>query len=53
MLKFSVIALLLLLANINLFAQEGVDILWNEISKTVAEGDFEGYVGLPIILMRF
>lgn len=43
MLRFSVIALLLLLANTNLFAQEGVDALWDEISKTVAEGDFEGY----------
>ncbi|MEQ9265151.1 MAG: DUF4440 domain-containing protein [Balneolaceae bacterium] len=43
MLRFSIIVLLLSIADINLFAQEGVDALWDEISKTVAEGDFEGY----------
>lgn len=44
MFKLSTLFLTLLLtANINLFAQEGVDALWDEISKTVAEGDFEGY----------
>lgn len=44
MLKLSTISLaFLLITNFNLSAQEGVDEAWDEISRTVAEGDFEGY----------
>ncbi len=43
MLRLSIITILLLLINCNLTAQEGVDEAWNEISRTVADGDFEGY----------
>lgn len=39
----TIFLILLFTINLNAFAQEEVDKVWSEISRTVAEGDFEGY----------